>query len=82
MLTRMTEDDWTFVLEVFRAVLPRRGGKVHDYRRFLTAQHYFTVHRITWRALPAEFGNSNSVWNRFSRLSTRAHKTEKITAAA
>ena len=69
MLTRMTDDDWTFVLEVFRAVLPRRGGKGQDDRRFLTALHCFTVHSITWRALPAEFGNWNSVWKRFSRLS-------------
>ena len=69
MLTRMTDDDWILVLEIFRAVLPRRGEKGHDDRRFLEALHYFTVHNITWRALPAEFGNWNSVWKRFSRLS-------------
>lgn len=69
MLTRMTEDDWALVLEIFRAVCPRRGDKGRDDRRFLEALHYFTVHNLTWRALPAEFGNWNSVWKRFSRLS-------------
>ena len=69
MLTRMTEDDWTLVLEIFRAVCPRRGDKGSDDRRFLEALHYFTVHNITWRALPAAFGNWNSVWKRFARLS-------------
>ena len=30
--------------------------------------HYFTVNNVAWRALPAEFGNWNSVWKRFWRL--------------
>jgi len=69
MLTRMTDEDWANVLEVFRSVRPRRGDKGRDDRKFLEALHYFTVHNITWRALPAEFGNWNAVWKRFSRLS-------------
>ena len=69
MLTRMTERDWAVVLEVFQAARSQRGDKGRDDRRFLEALHYFTVHNITWRALPAEFGNWNSVWKRFRRLS-------------
>jgi transposase len=69
MLTRMTERDWAVVLEVFQTARSRRGDKGRDDRRFLEALHYFTVHNITWRALPAEFGNWNSVWKRFWRLS-------------
>jgi transposase len=69
MLTRMTEDDWTVALEVFGAVQSRRGEPGHDDRKFLEALHFFTVHNLTWRALPAEFGNWNSVWKRFWRLS-------------
>ena len=69
MLTRMTDEDWDRVVQVFRAVRSRRGGKGRNDRRFLEAVHYFCVHNITWRALPAEFGNWNSVWKRFWRLS-------------
>jgi transposase len=65
----MTERDWAVALAVVRAALPRRGAKGRDDRLFLEALHYFAVHNITWRALPARFGNWNSVWKRFNRLS-------------
>jgi hypothetical protein len=54
MLTRMTDEDWAIALEVFAASRSRRGGHGRDDRRFLEALHYFTVHNITRRALPAE----------------------------
>jgi transposase len=69
MLTRMTDEDWESVVQVFRAVRSRRGDKGRNDRKFLEALHYFCVHNITWRALPAEFGNWNSIWKRFWRLS-------------
>ncbi len=69
MLTRMTDEDWRVVLEVFAAARSRRGDKGRNDRRFLEALHFFTVHNITWRALPAEFGKWNTVWKRFWRLS-------------
>jgi transposase len=69
MLTRMTEQDWELVLDAFRAARSRRGDKGRDDRRFLEALHYFTVNNVTWRALPAEFGNWNTIWKRFWRLS-------------
>ena len=69
MLTRMTGEEWALVLDLFRACRSRRGDKGRDDRRFLEALHYFSVHNITWRALPAEFGPWNSVWKRFWRLS-------------
>ena len=69
MLTTMTEADWTIILQVFRGSCSRRGDKGRDDRKFLEALLYFTVHNITWRALPAQFGNWNSVWKRFWRLS-------------
>ena len=69
MLTRMTDEDWAIVLKVFEASRSRRCDKGRDDRRFLEALHYFSVHNINWRALPAQFGNWNSVWKRFWRLS-------------
>ena len=65
----MTDEDWVSVLKVFEASRSRRGDKGRDDKKFLSALHYFAVHNITWRALPAEFGNWNSVWKRFWRLS-------------
>ena len=69
MLTGMKEDDWAVVLEVFDGVQTRSGEPGRDDRKFLEAVHYFTVHNISWRALPVEFGKWNSVWKRFWRLS-------------
>jgi transposase len=69
MLTTMTDADWTIVLKVFEVSHSRRGDKGRDDKKFLSALHYFVVHNITWRALPAEFGNWNSIWKRFWRLS-------------
>jgi transposase len=69
MLTRMTDQDWETVVQVFRACRSRRGDKGRDDRTFLEALHYFSVHNITWRALPEAFGNWNSIWKRFWRLS-------------
>jgi transposase len=69
MLTRMTEDDWTITLQVFAAAQSRRGQPGRNDRKFLEALHFFTVHNLTWRALPATFGAWNSIWKRFWRLS-------------
>src|SRR6202049_2306393 len=69
MLTQMTDTDWEIVVAAFLAARSRRGDKGRDDRKFLEALHYFTVHSITWRALPAEFGKWNSIWKRFWRLS-------------
>ena len=69
MSTKMTDEDWNNALAVFRAALPRRGAKGRNDRLFLEALHYFSVHNITWRALPERFGKWNSIWKRFDRLS-------------
>jgi transposase len=65
----MTEKDWAVALEVFPASVPRRGDNGRYDRLFLEAIYYFSVHNISWRALPERFGKWNSVWKRFDRLS-------------
>lgn len=69
MLTGMTEGDWALVVKVFGACQSRRGDKGRDDRLFLEAMHFFTVENVAWRRLPERFGNWNSVWKRFWRLS-------------
>ena len=69
MSLKMSEDDWAVTLEVFSSCLPARGAKAKDDRLFLEALHFFALHNITWRALPARFGKWNTVWKRFDRLS-------------
>src|SRR5215212_12234432 len=63
------DQDWETVVQVFRACRSRRGDKGRDDRTFLEALHDFSVHTITWRALPEAFGNWNSIWKRLWRLS-------------
>ncbi len=59
----MTEDDWAIVVEVFDAVQTRSGQPGCDDRKFLEAIHFFTVHNLTWRALPAEYGRGIACGN-------------------
>ena len=76
--------EYTFLLEVHHQqvawalrlktasqaeILAARSYVLTDDRSFLEALHYFSVHNISWRALPERFGKWNSVWKRFDRLS-------------
>ena len=69
MLTKMMEEDWEIVLEVFEVAQSERGEPDTTIISFW--KHCFTSRctGITWRALPTEFGNWNSVWKWFWRLS-------------
>jgi len=61
MLTEMTEDDWSNLLGIFDATQSCRGEPFRDDRKFPEGLYFFAVHNITWRTLPAGFGNWNSV---------------------
>jgi transposase len=69
MLTGTTERDWSIALEVFDMAQSSRGEPGHDDRKFLEALQYFSVHSITWRALPREYGKWNGVSKWFWRPS-------------
>jgi hypothetical protein len=47
MLTKMTEEKWDLVVDIFRQAHPKRGAKGRDDHLFLKALHYFIVHNIT-----------------------------------
>jgi hypothetical protein len=49
------------VLKLIDAAQSTRGGPGHDDLKFLEVVDYFTVHSITWRALPSRFCKWNSV---------------------
>lgn len=69
MSTTMTEADWEATLRVFRFCLPPTGRKGVNDRLFLEALQFFATENVRWRALPERFGNWNSIWKRFHRLS-------------
>jgi transposase len=68
MPRRLSEDQWILLVQIFRASHERRGAKGGNDRRFLEALHHLAFHNVSWRMLPIEFGNWNSVWKRYWRL--------------
>jgi len=66
--TRITEDDLGDHARGVRRDEVAPGRPDHDNRKFPAALHYSTVRNLTWRALPSEHGNSNSVWKRSWRI--------------
>ena len=59
--------DWTQEhINVIRHLFPRQRGNVEiDYLRFFHALQYIAKNGCTWRALPKEFGNWNTIYCRF-----------------
>jgi hypothetical protein len=74
MLTKMTDEVWEDVLEVCDAAQSERSKPGHCDRKFLEALLYFTVHSITWQALPA------STWcvRMFGRRRKRGGKNQAL----
>ena len=53
-------------IDIITHLFPKQRGNVEiDYLRFFQALHYIATNGCTWRALPQEFGNWNSIYSRF-----------------
>ena len=61
----MTDDEWAY----FEPFLIRRGGRPpHNHRRVLDAVFWLMRTGAPWRDLPEEFGNWNSIFRQFGRM--------------
>jgi transposase len=67
MAIQPSEEQWLLVVQIFRACRARRGARGRHDRKFLEALHHLGVYKLSWRELPARFGNWNSVWKRYWR---------------
>jgi transposase len=67
MATKPSEEEWLLVVQIFRACRTRRGVQGRHDRKFLEALHHLAIYKLSWRELPAGFGNWNSVWKRYWR---------------
>jgi transposase len=67
MATQPSEEEWLLVVRIFRACRARRGVQGRHDRKFLEALHHLAVYKLSWRELPATFGNWNTVWKRYWR---------------
>ena len=53
-------------IDLIKHLFPKQRGNVEiDYLRFFQALDYIATNGCTWRALPQEFGNWNSIYSRF-----------------
>ena len=69
--------EWTQEhIDSIKHLFPKQRGNVEiDYLRFFQALHYIATNGCTWRALPKEFGNWNSIYSRFLYWAVRVSLT-------
>jgi transposase len=63
----LTDDEWSFFEPFVTESGPLRGRPPRDHRRTLDAMFWIARTGASWRDLPEELGNWNSVHRQFRR---------------
>jgi putative transposase len=67
----LSDDHWACICEAIIGRPDQRGSTGRDNRMFVEAVLWIVRTGAPWRDLPAEFGNWNSTFRRFSRWSEK-----------